>query len=123
MSTRHRPIRKRSGVMTVMHEDYDAIGLVEIKYFTHASHLLDAMLKGANVRFVSSENALGGRLVTLVVGGGIEQIQAALAIAEEKGQALEAGCLVNTVMIAQPSEDIMNYLGEYRSIKGGEDNE
>lgn len=123
MSIRHSPIRKRSGVKTVKHDEYEAIGLVEIKYFTHASHLLDAMLKGADVRFVSSENALGGRLVTLVVGGGIEQIQAALAIADEKGHALEGGCLVNTVMIAQPSDEIMNYLGEYRSIKGGEGNE
>lgn len=102
-----------------MADTHDAIGLVEVKYFTLASRLLDAMCKGSEISFISSENDLGGRLVTLVIGGNIENVQTALDIAVSLSSEFDGHCLMNTVLISRPSEEIMNYLGEERKIKGG----
>ncbi|SDO16768.1 BMC domain-containing protein [Alkalicoccus daliensis] len=104
-------------------EQYDAIGLIEVKYFTLASQLLDAMCKGSEVVFVSSENDLGGRLVTLVIGGTIENVQAALDIAVTISSQFDGHYLMNTVLISQPSDEIMNYLGEERKKKEDTNNE
>ncbi|WP_167553311.1 BMC domain-containing protein [Evansella clarkii] len=90
--------------------DYEAVGLVEVKYFTIASQLLDAMCKGSNVDFLSSENYLGGRLVTLVIGGSISEVQGALEIAKHVNPEITADYLKGAVLISNPAPEIMNYL-------------
>ena len=57
---------------------YEAIGVIEVQYFTIASEILDAVCKGANVEFLTSENYLGGRLVSLMIGGSVSDIKAAI---------------------------------------------
>jgi ethanolamine utilization protein EutM len=111
-------------VIKLTHDGIEAIGLVEVKYFTTASFLLDVMCKGAGVQFLSSENDLGGRLVTLIVGGGMEDVQAALAIAEQQTDAGIRDNVMNTVLISKPSDEIMKFIGEKRTqLKEGVSNE
>ena len=54
-----------------------AIALLEVQSLVAAIVGLDAMLKAADVRLVHIERRLGGRLVTIVVEGGVSDVMAA----------------------------------------------
>ncbi|MGF7400602.1 BMC domain-containing protein [Thermoanaerobacterium thermosaccharolyticum] len=55
-----------------------AIGLIEVNGFVTAVEALDAMLKTANVEFVTWEKKLGGRLVTIIVKGDVSAVEEAI---------------------------------------------
>ena len=50
-----------------------SLGLVELPNCTDAIVVLDQMLKTANVKFLTWEKKLGGRLVTIFVQGSIRR--------------------------------------------------
>ena len=56
----------------------NSLGLVEVQSVTAAVDCLDLMCKAADVRFVTWERKLGGRLVTIIVEGQISAVQAAV---------------------------------------------
>jgi len=64
---------------------YEAIGVVETLYFAVALEMLDEMLKTSNVEFISKESTLGGKLVTLFVGGSISEVKNSIS---HRGNAL-----------------------------------
>jgi len=90
--------------------NYEAIGLIEVKYFTVASQLLDVACKSTNVTFLSSENTLGGRLVTLVIGGRISDVKEALELVRNVSPEITASYLKAAILITNPAKEIMNYL-------------
>ena len=55
-----------------------ALGFVEVPSVTGAVDCLDLMCKAANVELVTWERKLGGRLVTLVITGEVDAVNAAL---------------------------------------------
>ncbi|MCQ2771262.1 MAG: BMC domain-containing protein [Clostridia bacterium] len=55
-----------------------ALGFIEISGVTAAVDALDIMCKSAEVRFVTWERKLGGRLVTIVIEGDISAVSAAI---------------------------------------------
>ena len=59
-----------------------SIGLVEVESVAAAVTCLDAMCKAADVRFITWERKLGGRLVTIIVEGQISAVKAAVEAAE-----------------------------------------
>ena len=90
-----------------------ALGLIEVVGFVTAVQALDAMLKTASVELVTTENSLGGRLVTIVVQGDISDVKEAVengkVIAEGIGQVASSICINN------PHEEvikIVNFSGE-----------
>ncbi|WP_280770580.1 BMC domain-containing protein [Salipaludibacillus daqingensis] len=111
--------------------NYEAIGLIEVKYFTIASQLLDAVCKGTNVTFLSSENYLGGRLVTLVIGGGISDVKGALELVKNVSPEITSSYLKGAILITNPAKEIMDYLvwkkeeptGETLNLKEDEEDE
>ncbi len=55
-----------------------SIGLVEVQSVAAAVDCLDIMCKAAEVKFITWERKLGGRLVTVIVEGQISAVKAAV---------------------------------------------
>jgi microcompartment protein CcmL/EutN len=89
---------------------YEALGVVETQYFTIAMELLDQMLKSADVEFLASEKYLGGRLVTLIVGGSISDVTMAVEAAKMKAEGKEHTPLKMALVITNPHPEIMKYI-------------
>lgn len=91
-------------------EKYKAIGVVETLYFTIALELLDEMLKAADVEFLHKESALGGKLVTLFVGGTISAVTEAIKVVKEIGHQKRPEAFKNAIVITNPHKEIMKYV-------------
>lgn len=80
-------------------------GLIEVSGVVAAIDSLDAMCKASDVTLVTWERKLGGRLVTIIVEGGVSDVKAAVEaaqhICEENKHILAAHGI-----IAAPSEEI-----------------
>ncbi|MEE0955979.1 MAG: BMC domain-containing protein [Eubacterium sp.] len=81
----------------------EAFGFVEIVGVTAAIDAVDLMAKSADVHLLSWERKLGGRLVTLIIGGDVSAVQAAVDAACTKGIKKP----VLHAVIAQPHEEIV----------------
>lgn len=81
-----------------------ALGLIEVVGFTAGVEALDAMLKTANVELVSTENSLGGRLVTIMIQGDIVDVKEAV----ENGKAAvgQVGNIASSVCINNPHDEV-----------------
>jgi microcompartment protein CcmL/EutN len=88
---------------------YEAIGVVEAKYYTTALQVVDAMCKASEVEYLGSEKVLGGRLVTTIVGGSISSVKAAIEAARQVCEGREE-LLKNAVVITRPHEEIMRFI-------------
>ena len=89
---------------------YEAIGVVEAQYFPVAMEILDSMCKAANVEYVASEKYLGGRLVTLIVGGGVSDVTTAVETAKQVCEGKQHHPLKMALVISNPHAEILNYL-------------
>ncbi|WP_019424159.1 BMC domain-containing protein [Paenibacillus sp. OSY-SE] len=89
---------------------YDAIGVIEARYFATALEMTDAMSKAAQVEWLASENYLGGKLVTVVVGGDIANVKAAVEAAEAVCAGKADNPLANAAVILKPHAEIMKFI-------------
>ncbi|SHH43158.1 BMC domain-containing protein [Clostridium grantii] len=85
-----------------------AIGIVEVSGYVTSVEVLDAMLKTANVEFVTSEKKLGGRLVTIVVKGNVSAVTAAVEMGKESAD--KVGKTVASAVIPNPHEELIKIL-------------
>lgn len=89
---------------------YEALGVVETQYFTIAMELLDQMCKSADVEFLASENYLGGRLVTLIIGGSVSDVTVAVDVAKQVAETKANQPLKMALVINNPHAEIMKYI-------------
>ena len=89
---------------------YEALGVIDVQYFTIAVELLDQMTKGSDVEFLTSERYLGGRLVTLIIGGKISEVKVAVEIAKQVCQNKPNNPLKMALTITNPHEEILKYI-------------
>ena len=75
-----------------------AIGLIELPNCTDAIQALDVMLKTADVKFLTWEKKLGGRLVTIIVQGEVSSVTEAVEAAKHRA----VGRIVASAVIANP---------------------
>ena len=80
-----------------------SLGLVEVTGVTAAIDCLDIMCKAADVRFLTWERKLGGRLVTVIVEGGVSAVTAAVEAAVQNAIKTPAAYAV----IASPHEETL----------------
>lgn len=80
-----------------------AIGLIELPNCTDAIQALDVMLKTADVKFLTWEKKLGGRLVTIIVQGEVSAVTEAVEAAKHRA----VGHIVASAVIANPHEETM----------------
>ncbi len=90
-------------------KQYEAIGVIETKYFAVAMEMLDQVSKTAGVEFLSSHNQLGGKLVSLVIGGSISDVSLAVDTAKQVNQTKQDQPLKNAVVITNPHPEILKY--------------
>lgn len=89
---------------------FEAIGVVETQYYTVAMELLDHMCKSTGVEFLSSENYLGGRLVSLIVAGSVSEVTEAVEVARRVCQHKEGHPLKMALVISNPHPEILKYI-------------
>ena len=80
-----------------------AIGLIELSNCTDAIEALDIMLKTADVRMLTWEKKLGGRLVTIIIQGEVSAVTEAVEAAKHRA----VGKIVASAVIANPHEETM----------------
>lgn len=95
---------------------HDAIGVIEVQYFTIAMEVLDKVCKTADVEFMASENKLGGRLVSLIVGGTLSDITEAIEAAKLYCENKKNNHLKNALVISKPHPEILKYI--IQSVEG-----
>lgn len=95
---------------------YEAIGVVEVKYYTTALQVVDAMCKASDVELLSSEKTLGGALVTLIVGGTTSNVNAAVDTAKLACEGRE-NLLKMALVISRPHEEIMKFIVKKETTK------
>lgn len=86
----------------------NALGFLEVSGTVAAIEALDAMLKTADVRLLTWEKKLGGRLVTVIVQGSVSSVTESV----ENGKA-RANMITKTVasaVIPNPHEEIMKII-------------
>ena len=79
------------------------IGLIELPNCTDAIQALDVMLNTADVKFLTWEKKLGGRLVTIIVQGEVSSVTEAVEAAKHRA----VGRIVASAVIANPHEETM----------------
>lgn len=80
-----------------------SLGLIELPNCTDAIEALDVMLKTADVKFLTWEKKLGGRLVTIIVQGEVSAVTESVESAKRSA----AGNIVAAAVIANPHEETM----------------
>ncbi|MCR1841872.1 BMC domain-containing protein [Murimonas intestini] len=80
-----------------------SIGLIELPNITDAIQALDVMMKTAEVKFLTWEKKLGGRLVTIIVQGEVSAVTEAVEAAKRNA----VGNIVASAVIANPHEETM----------------
>lgn len=81
-----------------------AIGILEVDANVAAIEALDAMLKAADVSLVTTERALGGRLVSMIVQGSVSDVKE--AIEQGKKAAGRLGKVAAAITINSPHEEV-----------------
>lgn len=80
-----------------------SLGLIELPNLADAVEALDVMLKTADVKFLTWEKKLGGRLVTIIVQGEVSAVTEAVESAKRSAK----GHIVASAVIANPHEETM----------------
>lgn len=89
---------------------YEAIGIIETQYFAVAMEMLDQVSKATAVEFLSSQNYLGGKLVSVIVGGSISNVTIAIETAKLVNERKTNSPLKNAVVITNPHPEILKYV-------------
>lgn len=80
-----------------------ALGIIETKGFVSAVEAADAMLKTANVKLVMEQRP-GDAIVTVMVRGGIGEVQSAVEAGAQSARRI--GELISVHTIARLSQDV-----------------
>lgn len=91
-------------------KNFNAIGVVEINFFTNALIVLDEMLKASDVHLVACEKKLGGRMVTIIVAGDTSSVNASVETAIASGDKIGADNIKVAVSISNPHPEIRKLL-------------
>jgi len=88
----------------------NAIGVVEVNYFTNSVVVLDEMLKASDVELVSIHKKLGGRMVHSVIAGETSAVNAAIEAAENARSIVGEKNIKVAVTISNPHPEVIKLL-------------
>ncbi len=89
---------------------HNAIGVVEITYYSNTVVVMDRMLKASNVEIISFHKDLGGKMVRGVVAGETSAVEAAIETAEDCRGQIGNDNLKVAVTIGNPHPEIMKLM-------------
>ncbi|MDK2808453.1 MAG: ethanolamine utilization protein EutM [Clostridiales bacterium] len=98
----------------------DAIGVVEVNFYSNAVVVLDEMLKASKVDLISCHKRLGGRMVHSVVSGKTSSVEAAIEAAKASGRKVGHENVKVAITISNPHPEViklMNLLEDKLRIK------
>ena len=104
-------------------KNFSAIGVVEINFFTNALIALDEMLKASDVHLVSCEKKLGGRMVTIIVGGDTSSVNSAIEAVYATGGRIGEKNIKVAVAISNPHPEIKRLLNLAEDKQDKQDNQ
>lgn len=93
----------------------NAIGIIEVNYYSKAVVVLDQMFKAASVSLVSYHKKLGGRMTHGVVAGKTSDVQAAVEAAKDSCHIIGEGHLKVAVCISNPHPEVIRLLNMIES--------
>jgi microcompartment protein CcmL/EutN len=88
----------------------NAIGVVEVSYFTNSVIVVDAMMKAADVELVSCHKTLGGKMVHTIVAGETSAVNATIEAANAAKSIIGENNLKVAVTISNPHPEIIKLL-------------
>ncbi|MFA9465574.1 MAG: BMC domain-containing protein [Velocimicrobium sp.] len=88
----------------------DAIGVVEVNYYTNAVVVLDEMLKASSVDVVSCHKKLGGRMVHTVVSGKTSSVNAAIDAAKRAEDKVGSENIKVAITISNPHPEVIKLM-------------
>ncbi len=88
----------------------EAVGVIEVNYYSNAVVVLDQMLKASDVSLVSCHKRLGGRMVHAVVAGSVSGVDASVQTARESENIIGQGNLKVAVNISNPHPEIIKLM-------------
>ena len=86
--------------------ELQALGMIETRGLIASIEAADAMLKAAEVKFLTWEKKLGGRLVTCIIQGEVSAVTASVESAKLNAK----GNVVASAIIANPHEETMKLI-------------
>ena len=97
----------------------NAIGVIEVNYFSKAMVVFDSMLKAADVEIVSYHKRLGGRMTHGVVAGLTSDVEAAICAAQESRKVIGEQHLKVAVTISNPHSEVLKLLNMINEKESG----
>ncbi len=91
-------------------EKVESVGIVDVLYFTTALNLVDDMCKHANIKLLRTENALGGKLVTIFIAGSTSDVSEAIDYAQTRSELHYGNRCKNALMITNPHPEILKFI-------------
>ncbi len=88
----------------------NAIGVIEINYFTNGVVVLDRMLKAADVYLASCHKILGGRMMHIVITGLTSDVQAAIDAAKKAETIVGKDNIKVAIVISNPHQEIIKQM-------------
>lgn len=88
----------------------EAIGVVEVNYYSNAVVVLDEMLKASQVNLVSCHKKLGGRMVHSAVAGSVSAVNAAIDAAKKADEKIGRGNVKVAVTISNPHPEVIKLM-------------
>ena len=86
----------------------EALGFIEVSGTVAAVEAVDSMLKTADVKFVTWEKKLGGRLVTIIVRGDVAAVTEAIEVGSIRANAITK--TVAHAVIGNPHPEILKMI-------------
>ncbi len=93
-----------------MKTNRNAIGVLEVNYYTNTVVVVDQALKAAEVEIVSCHKKLGGRMCHTVLAGETSAVRAAVEAAREAGRIVGDENVKVSVSIENPHPEILKLL-------------
>lgn len=88
----------------------NAIGIVEVNFYTNSVVVLDEMLKASDVELVDFHKKLGGRMVHSVIAGETSSVNAAIEAANNAKQIVGENNVKVAVAINNPHPEVIKLL-------------
>lgn len=86
----------------------NAIGIIEVSGVVAAAVCTDAMLKTANIKILTNEKKLGGRLVTIIISGDTSSVKEAIENGEKAANTITK--TASKALINRPHEEIIKLI-------------
>ncbi|MDO4764842.1 MAG: BMC domain-containing protein [Eubacteriales bacterium] len=88
----------------------NAIGVIEVSYYSKTVVVLDQMLKAAAVELVSYHDTLGGQMTHGIVAGTTSEVEAAIETAKQSKKIIGEDNLKVAVCVSNPHPEVIKLL-------------